>query len=52
MQTFATLTDAATWLKENNYTQAQAKDLRGVFSHIRDCANGKRKTGYKFAWKF
>lgn len=50
VQTFATLADAATWLKENNYTQA--KDLRGIFTHIRDCANGKRKTAYKFTWKF
>ena len=48
-QNFSSLADAARWLLENNYAKG-AK--RGVQSHIRDCANGSRKTAYGFIWKF
>ena len=47
--TFPSYSDAARWLVDNNYAKG---DIRGVFAHIRDCAKGKRKTAYKFIWKF
>ena len=49
IQSFSTLSDAGLWLKEHNLAKGE---IRGIQSHIRDCANGKRKTAYKFIWKF
>lgn len=49
IQSFSSLSKAAEWLAENNYAKGA---LKGIHSHIRDCANGKRKTAYGFIWKF
>lgn len=49
IQSFSSLTEAAKWLKENQKAQGE---LRGILSHIRDTANGKRKSAYNYHWKF
>lgn len=49
IKTFSSYSEAARWLVDNNYAKG---DIRGILSHIRDCAKGKRKTAYKFVWKF
>ena len=49
IQTFSSLGDASKWFVENNYAKGA---LRGIHAHIRECANGKRKTAYGFIWKF
>lgn len=49
IQTFESCMDASRWLFKNGY----CKTLNGgVRSHISDAAKGKRKTAYKFIWKF
>lgn len=49
IQSFAGLKIAARYLKDNNYAKGEE---RGVASHIREAAQGKRKTAYGFKWKF
>ena len=49
LKTFESYSEAAKWLISNNYAKGE---LRGVASHLRDCAKGKRKTAYSFIWKF
>ena len=49
-QSFASLKDAARYLIDNHLTKDGAID--GVSSHIRQCANGKRKTAYGFIWSW
>ena len=49
-QIFETLNDAARFLQANNLTPTV--NIRGIASHIRDCANGKRKTAYKKVWQW
>jgi predicted GIY-YIG superfamily endonuclease len=49
-QIFETLNDAARFLQANNLTPTISS--RGIAAHIRDCANGKRKTAYKKAWQW
>lgn len=50
VQSFASLTDAAQFLKDNNYTTST--DVRGIAVHIRQCANKQRKTAYSFIWEW
>ena len=49
-QIFETLNDAARFLQVNNLTPTE--NTRGIASHIRDCANSKRKTAYKKVWQW
>lgn len=50
IQSFSSLTDAAQFLKDNQYTTSQ--DVKGVAAHIRQCANGTRKSAYNFYWSW
>lgn len=50
IQSFSCVKDAARFLIANNYTVSPKTD--GVSSHIRDCANHKRKSAYKHIWKW
>lgn len=50
IQTFPSLKDAARYIISNNYTSST--DLRGISVHIRNTANGKRKTAYQHIWKW
>ena len=49
-QSFASLKDAARYLIDNHLTKDGA--ISGITSHIRQCANGKRKTAYGYKWKY
>ena len=49
IQSFPSLTAAAEFLISHNLTKG---NIAGVKSHIRDVAVGKRKTAYKYKWKF
>jgi group I intron endonuclease len=48
-QTFSSCSNAARYLICNGYTNAK---LNTVTNKITECANGKRKSGYGFAWVF
>ena len=50
IQSFASLTEAAQFLKDNQYTNST--DLKGVAAHIRQCANKQRKTAYGSVWEW
>jgi hypothetical protein len=50
LQSFASLKDASRYLIDNQLTKD--KNLSGISSHIRQCANGKRKTAYGFIWSW
>ena len=50
IQAFSSLTEAAKFLINNHY--ATSIEVRGVAVHIRQCADGKRKTAYKFKWQW
>ena len=49
IQSFISLADAARFIK--NQTNSLA-DIRGMTVHIRQAAQGKRKTAYGYKWKF
>lgn len=49
LRTFLSLSDAARYLKEMNLANGAEQ---GIASHIRDVALGRRKSAYKFHWKF
>lgn len=49
LQTFQSLTEAARYIKKQTGNQAQE---RGMAVHIRQVAQGKRKTAYDYKWKF
>ena len=49
LRTFLSLNDAARYLKEMNLANGAEQ---GIASHIRDVALGRRKSAYKFHWKF
>ena len=49
IQTFNSTVKAAQWLYDNNKVPTLNS---GVRSHISDAANGKRKTAYKYIWKY
>jgi hypothetical protein len=50
LQSFASLKEAARYLIDNHLTKDGA--INGISSHIRECANGKRKTAYGFIWSW
>ena len=49
LRTFSSLKDAARYLKEMNLAKGAEQ---GIASHIRDAALGRRKSAYKFHWRF
>lgn len=49
IKTFISLADAARYIKEQTNSTAE---IRGMTVHIRQVAQGKRKTAYKYKWKF
>lgn len=49
ISTFDSLNAAARFVKENGFAKGEE---RGIMSHIRDVSKGKRKTAYKYKWKF
>ena len=49
LKTFSSLADAAKYIIE---TQNKSGEIRGITVHIRQAAQGKRKTAYKYKWKF
>ena len=51
LQTFSTIKDAARYLINNGFA-APTTALEGITTHIRGCANLKRKTAYKHIWKW
>ena len=51
IQSFPTLKEAARYLMKQNFA-AYSNDASSATSHIRACANGKRKTAYKHIWKW
>lgn len=50
LQRYESMYDAARWLQENGYTLD--KSISGISSHIGQVCNGKRKTAYKYIWKY
>lgn len=51
LKTFSTLTDAARYLIEQNKVPFYSA-LKGITAHIGKVCNGKRKTAYKYIWKY
>ena len=49
LEIYESLQDAMLWCVKNKYCPSCGT---GVASHISDAAKGKRKTAYKFKWKF
>lgn len=49
LRTFNSIREACHWLEENGYVTGH---LNGVTTHISDVCKGKRKTAYKFIWKY
>ena len=49
LRSFDSIREACRWLEENNYVSGH---LNGVTSHISDVCKGKRKSAYKFVWKY
>lgn len=50
IQTFSSLKDAARYIVNNQLTSSS--NIPGIGTHIRDVANGKRKTAYRHIWKW
>lgn len=51
LQTYDSMYDAARWLQANEYASNDAS-ISGISSHIGQVCSGKRKTAYKFKWKY
>ena len=49
IQKFSSAADAARWLYENKMIPTLSSGVRG---HIAEVCNGKRKTAYKYIWKY
>ena len=49
IKTFISLADAARYIKEQTNSTVE---IKGMTVHIRQVAQGKRKTAYKYKWKF
>jgi hypothetical protein len=49
LQTFDSISSAGKWLLENKYITTYSS---GVRSHISEVCNNKRKTAYKFIWRY
>lgn len=52
LQTFESLKSAGRFIIQKNNLKDNTISLNGICSHIRDCANGKRKTAYQHKWKY
>lgn len=50
IRTFTSLTDAAKYIQ--SLSPEKRTNIRGIAQHISNVAKGKRKTAYKFIWKF
>lgn len=50
IKTFPTISEAARYIQA--LIPQKRSNLRGIGSHISDVARGKRKTAYKYKWKF
>lgn len=50
INSFPSLKEASLYLQSNKITLA--KDERGIATHIRECANGKRNSAYGYVWKW
>lgn len=50
IQIFSSAIEAAKFLIDNKHTDSLK--VEGVAAHIGQCANGKRKTAYKFKWQW
>lgn len=49
IQTFSSVLEAAEFIKQS---QNKECNKTGISVHIRQVANGKRKTAYGYKWKF
>lgn len=49
LKTFSSIREAAIFICEE---QNKSGDIKGISVHIRQAAQGKRKTAYKYKWKF
>lgn len=49
LRTFNSIREACRWLEDNGYVSGH---LNGVATHIGEVCKGKRKTAYKFKWKY
>ena len=49
IKTFNSVTEGSQWVKNNNYSTDAVK---GIISHVCQCANGIRKSAYGFIWKY
>lgn len=47
---FSSISNAARYLQENNISSC--KTIRGIIAHIGQVCSGKRKSAYKYKWKF
>ena len=50
IRTFASLSDAARYIQ--SLSPEKRTNMRGIVQHISDVAKGKRKTAYKYIWKY
>ena len=50
INSFSSLKEAGLYLQSNKITLA--KDTKGIATHIRECANGKRNSAYGYTWKW
>jgi hypothetical protein len=50
IKTFASVTDAAKYIQ--SLSPEKRKAINGIITHIAQVANGKRKTAYKYIWKY
>lgn len=50
IRTFASLRDAARYIQ--SLSPEKRTNMRGIVQHISDVAKGKRKTAYKYIWKY
>ena len=51
IKAFPSIKEAARYLMEQGFA-AKSNDAGSVTTHLRNCANGKRKTAYKHIWKW
>lgn len=49
IKTFNSVTEGSQWVKDNNYS---TDTVKGIISHVCQCANGIRKSAYGFIWKY
>lgn len=50
IKVFPSMMDAASFIHNNGISTS--KDIKGIRSHISQVCNGKRKSAYKYIWKF